>query len=190
MEGTWYSGWEPGDDSGPSIMDWAHSGIFTRGVHVNISSVRGTEWVDASAPVKAEDIEAALASGGIRFMPGDALLLDMGRDRFEATGVQMPPAAATELRPGLGVSGVEWIADNDVSVLCWDFLDAVHPEEPRPFAHYLIWATGLAVVDNCDYSSLRSIAHGSASASIGALVMAPLPIPGGSGCNINPLFIM
>jgi kynurenine formamidase len=183
--GTWYSGWDIEDAGGPAVGDWSETGIFTRAVHVDITALREVDWVDPHEPVTGADIDAALQRQGVAFMPGDALLLDMGRDRAEAAGHPMTAAADPADRPGLGMSGAQWIVEHDVSVLCWDFIDAVHPDEPWPSTHLLIWAIGLVIVDNCDFAALR--AH--QSPSTGGLVIAPLPVPQGTGSAVNPLFI-
>jgi kynurenine formamidase len=183
--GTWYSGWEIDGADGPSVLDWSAGGIVTRGVHADITALRGTDWADAGQPVSGAEIDAALARAGLVFERGDALLLDMGRDRAEAAGYVMTKAADPTPRPGLGLSGAEWIAGHGVSVLCWDFIDAIHPAEPWPSTHLLIWAIGLVIVDNCDFGALRA----AAAPAAGGLVLAPLPIPGGTGCLISPLLI-
>lgn len=194
--GTWYSGWEIEDPAGPSVDDWSAAGIFTRGVHADITALRGTDWVDPLEPVTGDDIDAALKRQGITFLPGDALLLDMGRDRAEAAGHPMTKAADPVNRPGLGMSGAEWIVEHDVSVLCWDFIDAIHPDEPWPSTHMLIWAAGLVIVDNCDFAALRahradpSVPAGASGPAQGGLVIAPLAIPSATGCVVNPLLII
>lgn len=190
--GTWYSGWDIEDPRGPSVNDWSAAGIFTRGVHVDITALRGADWVDPLEPVTGGDIDAALRRQGVTFEPGDALLLDMGRDRAEAAGHPMTKASDPVNRPGLGMSGAEWIVEHEVSVLCWDFIDAIHPDEPWPSTHMLIWATGQVIVDNCDFAALRAHPAGSPGASgpsAGALVIAPLAIPQATGCIVNPLLI-
>jgi hypothetical protein len=55
-------------------------------------------------------------------------------------------------------------------------------------AHLLIWAIGLLILDNCDFSTLRG-ALGGGTQIAGALVLAPLPIPGANGVNTNPLIL-
>lgn len=184
IDGTWYGGWGMDDGGAPSIVEFARTGLFTRGVHVDVPAVRGTPWVDVEAPVTGADIDRALDARGIAFEPGDALLLDMGRDRFEAAGNVLGPGH----RPGLGEDGARWIVDHGVSVLCWDFLDAVHPDEPLAPVHMLNWAIGLVLVDNCDHSRLRaSLASDQAT---GALVVSPLPIDGATGNNVNPIVLL
>lgn len=189
IDGTWYSGWSM-SEPGPSIADW-RDGIVTRAVLVDIAGIRGAEWVEAAEPVRGDEIESSLSQQGLTFQPGDALLLDMGRDRFEAAGNNLPALYAEHLpRPGVGRDGAEWIADNRPSVLCWDFLDAMSPGEWHSAVHLLMWATGLVLIDNCDFSRLRSRVAALARQGDLALSLAPLVIPGATGSNINPLAIL
>jgi kynurenine formamidase len=184
LDQTFYGGHAVDDREASSIADLAAGGIVTRGVHVDIPAVRGTPWVQADQPVTGDDIERALGRAGVTFEPGDALLLDMGRDRFEAAGQQ----AAGERRPGIGADGARWIEAHGVSVVCWDFLDAFAPDEPRAPVHMLTWAIGLILVDNCDFGRLRAtLPDGRAT---GALVVGPLPMAGATGCNVNPVVLV
>jgi kynurenine formamidase len=187
VDGTFASGWAaPGGGDGPEISDF-RDGLVTRGVYVDVPAGRGTSWVDPAEPVTADDIERSLVRGGITFEPGDALLLDMGRDRFEAAGASDPDGRIS----GLGRSGAEWVADHGVSLLCWDFLDAMHPDEPLITGHGLIWAIGLLLVDNCDFGRLRAaLAAEAGHPPVGLLVVSPLPIEGGTGSNVNPLVLL
>jgi kynurenine formamidase len=184
IDGTWYGGRPMGDPDSPSIAEFARHGLVTRAVHVDIPAVRGTPWVDIDVAVTGEDLDRALAATGTSFEPGDALLLDMGRDRFEAAG----HVFGGPRRPGIGFDGARWIVEHGVSVLCWDFLDAFHPDEPFVPVHLLIWAVGLVLVDNCDHSRLRAALE--PGRSTGALVVAPLPIDGATGNNVNPLVLL
>jgi kynurenine formamidase len=185
LDGTWYGGYAYDDPTAPSIAELATAGILTRGVHVDIPAVRGTDWVDADRPVTGEDLDRALATAGVTFEPGDALLLDMGRDRYEAAGNEW----VVERNPGIGDDGARWIVEHGVSVVCWDFLDAFHPDQPLAPVHMLNWAIGLVLVDNCDFGRLRGAPGEAGTASTGALVIAPLPIAGATGNNVNPLLV-
>jgi kynurenine formamidase len=187
---TWYSGWPVMDPDGPSILDLATVGIFTRAVHVDISVYRGQEWASADVPVSGNELQSALDKMGVEFQPGDALLLDMGRDRFEAAGHNIQSQWRAErdaMQPGLGTDGAQWIADHGVSVLCWDFQDAIHPDERKFSSHQLIWSVGQVIVDNCDFSVLRSA---SVNGGVAGLVIAPIAIPRATGCNINPIVLI
>jgi kynurenine formamidase len=183
LDQTFYGGYRVDDGSAPSLAELASGGIATRGVHVDIPAVRGTPWVEADRPVTGEDIDRALSRAGVTFEPGDALLLDMGRDRFEGAEQEL----AAERRPGIGADGARWIEAHGVSLVCWDFLDAVAPDEPLAPVHMLNWAIGLVLVDNCDFARLRAaLPDGQATA---ALVIGPLPIAGATGCNVNPVVV-
>ncbi len=185
LDGTWYGGWAVDDPAGHTIVDLADHGLVTRGVLVDVPGVRGEPWVDPDHPVGGDDIDRALAAAGTTFEPGDALLLYMGRDRFEAAGHRMAPSRGDVVNPGVGRSAAEWIADHDVAVLCWDFLDSNHPSQPLACVHLLTWAIGLVLVDNCDLSA--AVGTGRAT---GQLVVAPLALPGGTGSLVQPLLIV
>jgi kynurenine formamidase len=181
MGGTFYGGLRAGDPELTSMDDLARHGLVTRGVLVDIPAARATDWASAAEPVSGDDIDRAL--GEATFEPGDALLLYLGRDRFEAAG-----EAAGPHKPGVGRSGAEWMADHGVSMVCWDFLDTAHPDEPTLCVHRLIRAIGMLLVDNCDLSAAAAAARAD-SRLTGALVVAPIAIPGGTGCAVTPLLV-
>jgi kynurenine formamidase len=187
--GHWYAGWPVGDVDAPSVEDLAEHGLFTRGVFVDVPKVRGTPWADADAPVDGRDIETALQQAGVTFAAGDALLLYMGRDRYEAEGNSFDGLREGHTMPGVGRTAAEWIADNHVSMLCWDFLDSSHPSQPFVCVHRLIWAIGLLLVDNCELGAAARAATANSTA-VGGLIVAPLAIPGGTGCSVRPLWLL
>ncbi len=185
-----YSGWAIDDPDGPTPYDWYEQGIFTRALHADVAKVRGTPWCSADDPLSGDDLEAAIAGLGTSCLPGDAVLIDMGRHRFEAAG-HRPRSQLTApegyRQPGFGPGAAEWIVDHKVSVVCWDFLDAVYPGLSHFSGHALIWAVGQVFVDNCTYARLENLPW--PDASIGALVVAPLAAPRTTGGLVNPLFL-
>jgi kynurenine formamidase len=193
---TWYSGWPRDGASGPSIVDFADRGIVTRGVLADIPVVRGTPWVTVDEPVQAAEIDAVLREGDVRFEPGDALLLYMGRDRYEAGGQMIAPSEYrpesfhAARKPGAGATVAHWLVDHSAAALLWDFLDAQLPgTEPPACVHRLIWARGLIVVDNCDFSAavpaMREQGRG-----VALVAVSPLRVPGATGSAVNPLVII
>jgi kynurenine formamidase len=188
VDGTWYSGWPATEIAGLSVADFAESGLVTRGVLADIPKVRCTDWVSPDEPVSDADLDRALAVAGVTIEAGDALLLYMGRDRFEAAGNAFPPAEGN--KPGIGRRGAGWLAEHDVSVLAWDFMDAHIPGiDPAPSVHMLMWAIGLVIVDSVDYSRVipRMRADGR---SVAQFVVAPLNAPGTTGVHVNPLLVL
>jgi kynurenine formamidase len=182
VNGRLYGDRDPDDPEQSSVADLAGHGLFTRGVLADIPGIRGTEWVEPDWPVTGEEIEQAL--GSTKFEAGDALLLYMGRDRFEAAGGKFG-----DVRPGAGSGAAQWIADNRVSIVCWDFLDSSHPQEPALCIHRLIWAVGLLLVDNCDLSRVPD-GLASRASKTGALALTPIAVPGGTGSAVTPLLVI
>ena len=187
LGGTWYGNRPVRDPDPPSIVDLARAGLVARAVFVDIPAVRGTPWVEPGHPVSGADIDTALAQAGVLFEPGDALLLYMGRDRYEAAGHTYHPGPSGQDNPGLGEDGARWVADHQTSILCWDFLDAVTGKPGHSHAHSLVWAIGQLLVDNCDFGLFK--ASGADSGVVGCLVLAPLALPGATGCMVNPLVL-
>ncbi|MCU1429944.1 MAG: hypothetical protein JWL83_3944 [Actinomycetia bacterium] len=189
FDASWYGGRPVGAPDPPSVADLAEHGLVTRAVLVDIARARDCAWVDPSAPVTGADIERALAQGKADLAPGDGLLVYMGRDRFERAGHPFTSATSRAPRPGIGRDGARWIAESGVSVLGWDFLDAVHPDEPQCTVHLLQWAIGLVLIDNC---ALGDAAHrlDQLGRATGALVVAPLRLSGATGCTVNPMLIV
>lgn len=180
LEGASYANWAADDPAAPSIADLAGAGLFTRGVYVDVPALLEVGWVPIDEPVTGEHLDRAL--GGL-FEPGDALLVEVGRDRFAAAGGDLWSMA--DGLGGLGPSAAEWIADHGVSILCWDFADSRKPTDPPVPVHSLIWALGLVIVDNCTFAGLRGAAK-----RTGALVVAPPATPGGTGALVNPLLVL
>jgi kynurenine formamidase len=185
--GRWYSDFLVDDPDAHSIMHLTNHGLFTRGVLVDIPAVRGTDWVDPDMPVGGDDIDAALDATGTTFEPGDALLLYMGRDRWEEAGHQFDPFAG-DPTPGAGSGAAHWVVEHQVSIVCWDFLDALVPTQPDFQLHLLIWAIGLLLLDNAHLGDAAARVRENGTAT-GAFVVAPPALPRATGALVQPLFI-
>ncbi|GAA1967958.1 cyclase family protein [Agromyces allii] len=171
-----------------TMVNWAQHGIATRAVVLDITTVRDVEWVTADRPVTAAELDAALEAAGVDFVPGDALVVYQGRDRYEAAGNVYPSGAAAVARPGIGADGSAWIAAKEPGVLLWDFHDARDNARGSLEVHNLISAIGLCIVDNCllgpAVETLRE-----AGAATGLVVAAPTAIHRSTGVLINPLLL-
>jgi hypothetical protein len=185
---TFYGGRPVDSPEVGSVDVIARSGLLARAVYVDVQALRGSQWADR--PVTGDDIDAALAGAGVTFERGDALVLDMGRDRFEAAAGHPlgGPESDTDAGGGVSSEGARWIAEHGVSMLVWDMLDSCNAKLTHASAHVLTWAIGLLLVDNCDFGALRA-AIGPGSQVAGAVVVAPLVIEGANGSNLNPLIL-
>lgn len=189
-DGTWHGGIpaEASQTDEDTIVNWAQHGIATRGVLLDIPTLRGVEWVTAEKPVTGDDLDAALAATGVTLEPGDALLIYQGRDRFEAAGNRYTPGAVFQPRPGIGQSGAEWIAARNPGIVLWDFHDARSNPTFALEVHSLIYAIGLCLVDN-SLLGPAAAALKAAGTSTGLLVAAPTAIHRSTGVIINPLLL-
>ena len=188
VDGTFYGGRPVADAEQGSADVLAPDGLVTRAIYVDIPHHRGTDW--AGRPVDGTDIDAALADAGLVLERGDALCLDMGRDRFEAAAGHILGGPETERDAGGGLSadGARWVAEHQVSILAWDMLDSRDAKAAHATAHILTWAIGLLLLDNCDFAALRR-AHGRGTGVAGALVVSLLAVEGANGVNLNPLVL-
>lgn len=188
VDGTFYGGRPVTDAEQGSADVLGPDGLVTRAIYVDIPGHRGTEWADR--PVDGADIDAALAGAGLVLEPGDALCLDMGRDRFEAARGHMlgGPETGQDAGGGLSGDGARWVAEHQVAILAWDMLDSREAKETHASAHILTWAIGLLLLDNCDFAALRR-ARGRGTGVAGALVVSLLAVEGANGVNLNPLVL-
>ena len=185
---TFYGGRSVEDPDQGSVDVLARSGLLTRAVYVDVPSLHGSGW--AARPVTGEDLDSALDAAGVTFERGDALVLDMGRDRFEAASGHPlgGPESDTDAGGGLSAEGARWVAQHGVSMLVWDMLDSCEAKLTHASAHVLTWAIGLLLVDNCDFQALRA-AIGRGARVAGAAVIAPIVVEGANGVNVNPLIL-
>jgi hypothetical protein len=171
-----------------TMVNWAQHGIATRGVLLDIPSVRGADWVKADEPVTDAELDAALSATGITLEPGDAIIVYQGRDRYEAAGNIYPSGATATRRPGIGESGAKWIAAKEPGVVVWDFHDARNSPNVSLEVHILIWAVGLCLIDNSLLGPAAAELR-AAGRSTGLLVAAPTAIHRSTGVIINPLLL-
>jgi kynurenine formamidase len=189
IEGLWYGGVDA-RTPGFSVAQLASVGVVTRGIFLDIPAVRETEWVSIDQPVTAEDMHRALDAAAVVIEPGDALIVYMGRDRYEPSqGPLKPISRSPQGRPGIGTSGAEWLAKQPISALLWDMIDAYGGTEVPLSVHLLLWAQGLVLVDNCDLSA-ASRAMAAKREKTALIMVAPLNIPRGTGSAVNPLMML
>jgi hypothetical protein len=185
--GTWFDGSSNAQITrSGSVLGLARFGIFTRAVYADIGAVRRQGFAGPDRPITGEDIDAALELSGVTFEPGDALLLDCGRDLFEAA---FGPWAEASPRPGAGPGVARWLERHNPSLLCWDMLEGDNEQNIIGPVHHLNWAIGLILVDNCNFSTARGVLAQRNARTCG-LAISPLPIEGATGNNVNPMLLL
>jgi kynurenine formamidase len=93
--------------------------VVTRGILADLPRALGVERLDGGHPISGDDLDAAVALGGIDVAPGDVLLVRTGhmhwlrhgdKDRFR------------DPSPGLSTRSIEWLRDHDVAAVATDTL--------------------------------------------------------------------
>ena len=169
-----------------SIDVWAN-GIVTRGVLIDIPRLRGGAFVTRETPIQGWEIEEAAEAEGVELLPGDAVVLYAGRERWQAANPDTPYGIHPAPWPGAHASCLPVLRDLDAALLVWDMLDH-NPsgyEMPMP-VHGAIPTLGMPLLDNALLEPLAD-----ACAEEGRyefmLTVAPLNMPGGTGSAVNPI---
>jgi hypothetical protein len=122
-------------------IDKAQHGVVTRGVLLDITQVRGKEWLEAGEGVFPEDLGAAEAAQGVQVEAGDALLLRLGWcKRRQQIGPPPPPG-----RPGLHAATLPWLHQRGVSIIVMPHTTSIPAAIPLlgcPFTKSGSWRWG------------------------------------------------
>jgi kynurenine formamidase len=163
-------------------------GVVGRGVLLDIPRARGVDHLDAGELVTVADLEAAEQAEGVRVGPGDVLLVAWGREARRAA------TAGFDGFAGLHAECLPWIHGREVAVLGSDGISdpmpfAGTPEWPFPVHQIGITAIGLHLIDNVALGRLAERC-GTAGRWEFLFTMAPLRIPRGTGCPVNPVAVL
>jgi kynurenine formamidase len=172
------------------IEQWS-DGIVTRGVLLDVAATRPGGFVEIGAPVTGDEL-AGLASG-LSIEPGDALVINCGREAWEAANGRPWASGGDgedgEARPGLDASCLRFFRDVDCSMIVWDIMDVKPNAYALPFStHAALFTLGVALVDNAFLGGVAQQCRASGRTDF-LVVVAPLPIVGGTGCPVNPLAV-
>ena len=192
-EGRMYNGYsaEAVTARGASKLGIQHlkSGVVTRGVLIDVPTVRGIEALKPGERIFPADLEAAETATGIKVQRGDALLVRTGRWRWrELHG----PWTPTEGMAGLDASCLAWLHEREVAVLGSDGISDVWPSRivdvPMPIHTVAIVAMGVHLLDNLDLDEL-SAECAAADRSTFLLAIAPLVLDQGTASPVNPIAV-
>ena len=194
--GTFFDGYTPDVDATlangheKSSIHNLKDGVLTRGVLIDIPSFRGLPYLEPGTPIYVEELEAWEEQTGVRISSGDALFIRTGVwARREAEGPWLRGRARGGRSAGLHPSVIPWLKERDIALLGSDHPTYVSPSNlPGAVHDFAILYLGIHMIDNCDLEAL-----GAAAAERGRweflLMLAPLPIPGGTGSPLNPIAV-
>ncbi len=192
--GTFYNGYKPDADT---VLKQGHaknsihnvkSGIFTRGILIDIPRLRGVPYLEPGTPIYVEDLEAWEKQAGIKVSAGDALFVRTGVwARRKAAGPWLRGRAEGGRSAGLDPSVIPWLKARDIAILGSDHPQYVSPSNLLGAVHdFSLLYLGVHLFDNCDLEALADAAAARRRWEF-LLTAAPLPIRGGTGSPANPI---
>jgi kynurenine formamidase len=103
--------------------------VVSRGVLADVARALGVERLDGNHPISGDDLDAAVALGGLTVEPGDILLVRTGHMHWLRQGEK---DRYRLISPGLSTRSVEWLHDHDVAAVATDTLvfEAYPGEDP------------------------------------------------------------
>jgi kynurenine formamidase len=198
LEGKLYNGFardeyvtqEGGAKKGAIIN--AKSGIFTRGILMDIPRLKGVPYLEPGTPIYVEDLEAWEMQAGVKVSAGDAVFIRTGRWIRRA---KQGPWNVSAQQAGLDASVLPWLRKRDVAIIGSESALSVTPIPPSsqitnpddylPVHNFVLVALGMNVFDNCDLDALAEAAAARRRWEF-LITAAPLPIVRGTGSPINP----
>jgi kynurenine formamidase len=165
------------------------NGVLTRGILIDIPRLKNLPYLEPGTPVFVEDIEAWEKKAGIKVSSGDAIFLRTGRWARRAA---LGPWAVSRNEAGYHASVAPWLKDRGVSFLGSDDAQDVIPSLVEginlPVHTLAITALGIDILDNQD---LEAVAETAAKLNRWEflLMVAPVPVTGGTGFPANALAI-
>jgi kynurenine formamidase len=194
FDGAGYNGYKPDADL---VMKQGHpknsihnvkSGIFTRGILIDIPRLQGLQYLEPGTPIYVKDLEAFLKMAGLKLAPGDALFVRAGVwARRKAVGPYLRGRGPGGRDAGLDPSVIPWLKQQDVALLGSDHPQYVSPSSlPGAVHDFALVGLGVHLFDNCDLEALSEAAAERKRWEF-LLTAAPLPIRGGTGSPINPI---
>ena len=164
-------------------------GVVTRGVMLDITKVRGKEWLEGGEAVFPEDLEAAEEAQGIRAEEGDALCLRLG---WYKRRNEVGPAPRSIGRPGLHAATLPWLHRRGVALVAADASHDVNPsgyeKTDIPVHQVGIVAMGLWLIDSANFEELAQRCQELNRWEF-LFTLAPIRFPGVTGSPLTPLAV-
>ena len=190
-EGRMYNGFSQKEvtEKGAGVLGITNvkSGIFTRGVLMDIARLKNVPYLEPGQPIYPEDLDAWEKKAGVRVGSGDVVFIRTGRWARRAAKGPWDVAAKSA---GLHASCARWLRQRDVAMIGSDAASDVMPSGvegvTQPIHQLALIAMGVAIFDNCDLEALSRETNQRRRWDF-LLTAAPLPVPRGTGSPLNPI---
>ena len=170
-------------------IEVASDGIVTRGVLLDITRVRGANWMAVDDPVMPEDLVAAEELQGVRVQEGDVLLVRTGNYRMRLEG---GPRPRTEPATACQVACTPWFKERGVAMLGTDTSNDIRPSHyatvTAPLHTVSLVTLGMWLIDNANLEQLAEACQERNRYEF-MLTMGPLKLRNVTGSPVNPIAI-
>lgn len=170
-------------------IEVASDGIVTRGVLLDITRVRGTDWMAPDDPVMPENLVAAEELQGVKVQEGDVLFVRTGNYRMRLEGGPQPrtqPATACQ------VACTPWFKERGVAMLGTDTSNDIRPSHyatiTAPLHTVSLVTLGMWLIDNTNLEQLAEACQERNRYEF-MLAMGPLKLRNVTGSPVNPIAI-
>ena len=173
------------------VSSYAH-GIISRGVLIDVPRFRGVKWLEPGEAVTAEEIEAVEKAENIRMEQGDIMVFRTGQYRRRLEKGPWNVGVKGEGRAGLDPYCMTLLHERKVAGFLPEGDGEVIPsyvEGMRSPIHALqIPAMGMFCADSLQLEELAAICEKENRFEF-MVTIAPLRLPGGTGCPFNPIAV-
>lgn len=168
----------------------AARGIVARGVLLDAAYARRKAWINPPCALTANELSEIADVLQLEIKPGDVVLLRSGAVR---RSTERGPWDVERESVGLHPSAMEWLAAHKVSVLGGDGHGDSRPSTvfgvDLPIHVLALVAMGMPMLDNLDLERISEECIRARSFEFMVLI-APLPVPGGTGSPVNPIALL
>ena len=164
------------------------TGIFTRGILIDIPRLRGVPYLEPGSAIYPEELDAWEKHAKLRVKSGDVVFIRTGRwARRDERGAW---DTNKEGMAGLHASCAVWLKQRDVAMLGSDAASDVIPSGIPGISHPVhlltLHAMGVHIFDNCDLEELGRVADKLKTWEF-LITASPLAVPRGTGSPLNPI---
>jgi len=167
----------------------AYEGVFSRGILIDMTWLRGVDYLEPGTAITVADLEEWERRTGVRVGSGDVLLIRTGRwERVRQLGEWNFVGNAA----GSHATIARWLKERDVAVLGSDGVSDVMPSGVEglinPLHALVLVGLGMPLLDNLDLDAVAAAARARNRWEF-LFVGSPLRVEGGTGSPMNPLAI-
>ncbi len=162
-------------------------GVFTRGILLDISAMKGVDLLEPSYAVTVKDLEAFLKWSKLWIRKVDVVFLRTGRWAREQV---KDPWNVGANSAGFHFSCMEWLAEREIACISSDAASEVAPSGVEGYSHPVhilaLHSLGMNIFDCCDFLEVSKTCKRLKQYEF-LLTANPLSVDGATGSPINPV---